>query len=90
MKKRKKWLFVAAALVVFLGIAFWYLFMPPRITDAGNEIIGGEHETDNDSEAVAEAENVNGQTAQSTLGYVTEAPEGVISVGEEFNFPFAF
>ena len=45
MKKRKKWPFVTAALVVLLGIAFWYLFMPPRITDAGNEIIAGEDGT---------------------------------------------
>lgn len=75
MKKRKKWPFVTAALVVLLGIVFWHLFMPPRITDAGNEIIAGEDGTDNDSEAVAEPETADGQTAQSTLGYVTEGTE---------------
>lgn len=75
MKKRKKWPFATAARVVLLGIAFWYLFMPPRITDAGNEIIAGEDGTDNDSEAVAEPETADGQTAQSTLGYVKEGTE---------------
>lgn len=75
MKKRKKWPFVTAVLVVLLGIAFWYLFMPSRITDAGNEIIAGGDGTDNDSEVVAETETADGQTAQSSLGYVTEGTE---------------
>ena len=42
MKKRKKRVFVIAALVVLLGIGWWYLFLGSRITDGSSEIIAGE------------------------------------------------
>lgn len=45
MKKRKKRVFVIAALVVLLGIGWWYLFLGSRITDGSSEIIAGEDGT---------------------------------------------
>lgn len=45
MKKRKKRVFVIAALVVLLGIGWWYLFLDSRITDGSSEVIAGEDGT---------------------------------------------
>lgn len=45
MKKRKKRVFVIAALVVLLGIGWWYLFLGSRITDGSSEVIAGEDGT---------------------------------------------
>ena len=45
MKKRKKRVFVIAALVVVLGIGWWYLFLGSRITDGSSEMIAGESGT---------------------------------------------
>ena len=45
MKKRKNRVFVIAALVVLLGIGWWYLFLGSRITDGSSEIIAGEDGT---------------------------------------------
>jgi len=41
MKKRKKWTFFIAVLVVLIGIACWYLFLGGVIADAGSEITAG-------------------------------------------------
>lgn len=45
MKKRKKWLFLAAGLAVLLGTAYWYLFMGSLIMDASNEVTAGKDGT---------------------------------------------
>ncbi|MCD8104806.1 MAG: prolyl oligopeptidase family serine peptidase [Lachnospiraceae bacterium] len=45
MKKRRKGLWVAAALVVLFGVGFWYLFLGSRITDASDEVTPGEADT---------------------------------------------
>lgn len=45
MKKRRKWPFIIAALVVLLGIGSWYLFFGGRITGISSEITAGEAET---------------------------------------------
>ncbi|MBO5031191.1 MAG: prolyl oligopeptidase family serine peptidase [Lachnospiraceae bacterium] len=42
MKKRKKWPFILAILVVLLGIGSWYLFFGGRITGISSEITAGE------------------------------------------------
>ena len=42
MKKRRKWSFIIAVLVVLLGIVSWYLFFGSRITGISSEITAGE------------------------------------------------
>lgn len=42
MKKRKKWPFILATLVVLLEIGSWYLFFGGRITGISSEITAGE------------------------------------------------
>ena len=41
MKKRKKWTFFIAVLIVLIGIACWYLFLGGVIADVGSEITAG-------------------------------------------------
>lgn len=45
MKRRRKWLFMAAALVFLIGIGFWYLFMGGRIKNVSSEVVAGERGT---------------------------------------------
>ena len=45
MKRRKKWILIAVALLLIFAIAFWYLFMGSKISDASSEVISGENGT---------------------------------------------
>lgn len=45
MKKMKKWQVILAVLLLLLGLAFWYLFMGSKISDASSEVIPGESGT---------------------------------------------
>lgn len=45
MKKIKRWQIIVAVLLLLLEVAFWYLFMGSKISDAGSEVISGENGT---------------------------------------------